>query len=170
MRTRFLRLLCVLALCLTLLPATAGAAGAGPDWTYDPGAQTLTSGDNTVTLYNVTAGGSSGTELTIGKNGSNSSGPMFNDNTLDLSGTITGTDGTPQYTTPLGTLPFTDASPLPPSPCPREPPPLGTLPFSNARPLPPWTCPAAQIWPPLGTLPFTDASPLPPWICPAAQI
>ena len=98
MRTRFLRLLCVLALCLTLLPATAGAAGAGPDWTYDPGAQTLTSGDNTVTLYNVTAGGSSGTELTIGKNGSNSSGPMFNDNTLDLSGTITGTDGTPQYT------------------------------------------------------------------------
>lgn len=98
MRTRFLRLLCVLALCLTLLPATAGAAGAGPDWTYDLGAQTLTSGDNTVTLYNVTAGGSSGTELTIGKNGSNSSGPMFNDNTLDLSGTITGADGTPQYT------------------------------------------------------------------------
>ncbi|MGO5023073.1 leucine-rich repeat protein [Lawsonibacter sp. LCP25S3_G6] len=98
MRTRFLSLLCVLALCFTLLPATAGAAGAGPDWTYDPEAQTLTSGDNTVTLYNVTAGGSSGTELTIGKNGSNSSGPMFNGSTLDLSGTITGTDGTHQYT------------------------------------------------------------------------
>lgn len=107
MRTRFLSLLCVLALCFTLLPATAGAAGAGPDWTYDPEAQTLTSGDNTVTLYNVTAGGSSGTELTIGKNGSNSSGPMFNGSTLDLSGTITGTDSTPQYTiTSIGDAAF----------------------------------------------------------------
>ena len=66
MRTRFLSLLCVLTLCLGLLPVTAGAAGAGPGWTYDSGAQTLTSGSgaDTVTLYNVTAGGSSGTELT----------------------------------------------------------------------------------------------------------
>lgn len=34
MRRRIFSIFCTLALCLTLLPVTAGAVTAGPDWTY----------------------------------------------------------------------------------------------------------------------------------------
>ena len=84
MKKRFLCLLCVMALCLGLLPATASAEG--PNWIYDPTEKTLTNeGDQSVILNYVTA---EGTNLTIGGGNANFSGRR-----LDLSGAIKSADG-----------------------------------------------------------------------------
>ena len=76
-----------MAAALLLLPATAFAAEG--DWTYDPQERTLINEDKTVTLQEVTH---SDNQLTIGSQNGSISGE------LDLSGTITGTDGITTYT------------------------------------------------------------------------
>lgn len=76
-----------MAAALLLLPATAFAAEG--DWTYDSQERTLINEDKTVTLQEVTH---SGNQLTIGSQNGSISGE------LDLSGTITGTDGITTYT------------------------------------------------------------------------
>ena len=76
-----------MAAALLLLPATAFAAEG--DWTYDPQERTLINEDKTVTLQEVTP---SDNQLTIGSQNGSISGE------LDLSGTITGTDGITTYT------------------------------------------------------------------------
>ena len=80
MRKRFLSVLCVLALCLSLLPMTALAADSG--WIYNSTEKTLTKKDNSVTLNNVTA--DEDHHLTIGRNYN------LGCQNLDLSGEIKG--------------------------------------------------------------------------------
>ena len=94
MKKRMLSLLCVLALCLGLLPVTASAAG--PEWTYDSNAQTLTCtiGEETITLKEVTAGAKN--NLTIGINRN------FSGTALDLSGTVTDESGNTYTITSIG--------------------------------------------------------------------
>jgi uncharacterized repeat protein (TIGR02543 family) len=80
---------------LLTLPVTA-LAEAGPDWTYDETAQTLTNnGDNTVILYNVTK--NSDGSLSVGFNTPNPPGSetelYFTGDVLDLTGDILDVDG-----------------------------------------------------------------------------
>lgn len=100
MKKRLLSILTALALCLTLLPAAAGAAGEESNWTYNPGAYTLTNEANeSVVIYNVTVmpWDTTGTQLTIGSNGPGSegygSGPFFTGAVLDLTGEIKDASG-----------------------------------------------------------------------------
>lgn len=76
-----------MAAALLLLSSIAFTAEG--DWTYDPQEPTLINEDKTVTLQEVTH---SGNQLTIGSQNGSISGE------LDLSGTITGTDGITTYT------------------------------------------------------------------------
>ena len=98
MRKRMLSLLCVLALCLGLLPATALAAGS---WTYYPKSDVedrlygyIKQGDLQVGVRSEAEEGTgekSPYNLIIGSNGD-----KFGDATaLDLTGTITDSSGTP---------------------------------------------------------------------------
>ena len=105
MKKRFLSLLCVLALCLGLLPVTASAAG--QEWTYNSSTQTLTCtiGEETITLNNVKADARN--NLTIGNNFA------FSGTTLDLSGTVTDESGSSTYTiTSIGDNAFSNCSGL----------------------------------------------------------
>ena len=98
MKKRMLSLLCVLALCLGLLPVTASAAG--QEWTYNSSAQTLTCtiGEETITLNNVTADAQN--NLTIGNNAA------FSGTTLDLSGTVKDNSGNTYTITSIGYAAF----------------------------------------------------------------
>lgn len=94
MKKKLVSLFLVLALCFACLPVTA-LAEAGPDWTYNETAQTLTNnGDNTVILYNVTK--NSDGSLSVGLNTPNPQGGetefYFTGDVLDLTGDIRDVD------------------------------------------------------------------------------